>query len=67
MRTDLSMSLSEKVIIMPDRHEAIKIACGLARSGDVVAILGKGHEMYQEIKGVKHNFNDMEELKTVLT
>jgi len=66
MRTDLSMSISEKVIIMPDRHEAIKTACGMARSGDLVAILGKGHETYQEIKGVKHRFNDMEELKNVL-
>jgi UDP-N-acetylmuramoyl-L-alanyl-D-glutamate--2,6-diaminopimelate ligase len=66
MRTDLSMSLSEKVIIIPDRREAIRTACGLAHSGDVVAILGKGHETYQVIKNVKYPFSDIDELRKVL-
>ncbi|MFM7088715.1 MAG: Mur ligase family protein, partial [Candidatus Paceibacterota bacterium] len=66
MRTDLSMNLSEKVIVLPERKEAIKTACGLAREGDIVAVLGKGHETYQEIKGVKHAFDDMKELRQAL-
>ena len=43
-----------------DRKEAIRTACMLAQSGDVVLIAGKGHEDYQEIKGVKHHFDDRE-------
>ncbi|MFN4181398.1 MAG: UDP-N-acetylmuramoyl-L-alanyl-D-glutamate--2,6-diaminopimelate ligase [Candidatus Paceibacteria bacterium] len=66
MRTDLSMNLSEKVIVLPDRKEAIKTACGLAREGDIVAVLGKGHEVYQEVQGVKYPFDDMRELQQAL-
>lgn len=46
-----------------DRREAIKTACTLAKSGDVILVAGKGHEDYQEIKGVKHHFNDKEEVE----
>jgi UDP-N-acetylmuramoyl-L-alanyl-D-glutamate--2,6-diaminopimelate ligase len=49
-------------LTIPDRHEAIKTACMLAQPGDIVLVAGKGHEKYQEIKGVKHHFDDMEEL-----
>ena len=43
-----------------DRREAIKTACNLAKPGDVILIAGKGHENYQDIKGVKHHFDDKE-------
>jgi UDP-N-acetylmuramoyl-L-alanyl-D-glutamate--2,6-diaminopimelate ligase len=46
-----------------DRREAIKTACALAQPGDVILIAGKGHEDYQEIKGVKHHFDDKEEVE----
>jgi UDP-N-acetylmuramoyl-L-alanyl-D-glutamate--2,6-diaminopimelate ligase len=46
-----------------DRKEAIKTAFALAQSGDIILIAGKGHEKYQEIKGVKNPFDDLEELK----
>lgn len=45
-----------------DRHEAIKTACELAKPGDIILLAGKGHEKYQEIKGVKNHFDDKEEL-----
>lgn len=63
MKTDLSMIDSGKVIAIPDRSEAIKKAVNLAKAGDVIVCAGKGHEEYQEIRGVKYHFNDMEELK----
>jgi UDP-N-acetylmuramoyl-L-alanyl-D-glutamate--2,6-diaminopimelate ligase len=63
MKTDLSMELVKKVLINPDRREAIKEAVKIAKAGDIILVAGKGHEDYQEIKGVKHHFNDMEELK----
>ena len=45
-----------------DRKEAIKTACMLAQPGDIILLAGKGHEKYQEIKGVKNHFDDKEEL-----
>ncbi|MGI6073375.1 MAG: UDP-N-acetylmuramoyl-L-alanyl-D-glutamate--2,6-diaminopimelate ligase [Fermentimonas sp.] len=54
------------VISIVDRREAIKTACALAQSGDVVLVAGKGHEDYQEIKGVKHHFDDKEEIENVI-
>jgi UDP-N-acetylmuramoyl-L-alanyl-D-glutamate--2,6-diaminopimelate ligase len=50
-----------------DRRQAIKTACALAKPGDVVLIAGKGHEDYQEIKGVKHHFDDKEEVEKIFT
>ncbi len=47
-------------IIQPDRREAIKTACMMANKGDIILIAGKGHETYQEIRGVKHHFSDRE-------
>ena len=59
----------KKVLAITDRREAIKTACSLAKPGDIVLVAGKGHEKYQEIKGVKHPFDDMqilnESLKTM--
>ena len=49
-----------KVLTIEDRAQAIKTACKLAKSGDIILIAGKGHEDYQEIKGVKYHFNDYE-------
>ncbi|MEK7588277.1 MAG: cyanophycin synthetase, partial [Patescibacteria group bacterium] len=66
MKVDLSMDLSSKVISIENRHDAIIEAVKLARENDVILVAGKGHENYQEIKGVRHHFNDMEELKKAL-
>jgi len=56
----------KKVLIILDRKEAIKIACTLAAPGDILLIAGKGHETYQEIKGVKYPFDDRLVVKEVL-
>ncbi len=55
----------KKTICITDRREAIKTSCLLAQPGDVILIAGKGHEDYQEIKGVKHHFDDREILKEI--
>lgn len=57
---------SKKFFAITDRREAIKKAFELAKENDVIALLGKGHEKYQEIAGVKHHFDDLEELKKLL-
>jgi len=49
----------KKVLSITDRREAIKTACSLAATGDIILVAGKGHEKYQEIKGVKHPFDDV--------
>ena len=48
-----------------DRKEAIRTACMMAEKGDVILIAGKGHEDYQEIKGVKHHFDDREVVREI--
>lgn len=53
----------KKAVSITDRNEAIKMACSVAKSGDIILVAGKGHEKYQEIKGVKHPFDDMLVLK----
>jgi UDP-N-acetylmuramoyl-L-alanyl-D-glutamate--2,6-diaminopimelate ligase len=63
MKTDLTMNNLKKVKSISDRHDAIIEAVKEAKKGDIILCAGKGHESYQEIKGVKHHFNDMEELK----
>jgi UDP-N-acetylmuramoyl-L-alanyl-D-glutamate--2,6-diaminopimelate ligase len=50
----------KKAISIVDRREAIKTACHMANKGDIILLAGKGHEKYQEIKGVKYPFDDME-------
>lgn len=52
-------------LTIADRREAIKTACSLALPGDVILIAGKGHEDYQEIKGIKHHFDDKEEVERI--
>lgn len=54
-----------KVISIIDRKEAIRTACMLAQPNDVILVAGKGHENYQEIKGVKHHFDDKEILEEI--
>lgn len=48
-----------------DRRQAIKVACSLANPGDVILIAGKGHEDYQEVKGIRHHFDDKEEVEKI--
>ena len=55
----------KKVVSIVDRREAIRTACMLAQKGDVILVAGKGHENYQEIKGVKHHFDDKEVLRDI--
>ena len=51
---------------IPDRREAIKVAIENARDGDIILVAGKGHEDYQEIQGVKHNFDDRRMVRQLL-
>ena len=66
METGITADMKRKTVRIADRREAIKTAVMLANKGDVVLIAGKGHETYQEIKGVKYHFDDKEELMKLL-
>lgn len=63
MEQTLGTAARRKFISIADRKQAIKTAVDMARPQDIVLIAGKGHEKYQEIKGVKHHFDDKEVLK----
>ena len=65
MLAGLNAQQMKKVLSIADRREAIRTACMLAQKGDVILIAGKGHEDYQEIKGVKHHFDDREEVRKI--
>jgi UDP-N-acetylmuramoyl-L-alanyl-D-glutamate--2,6-diaminopimelate ligase len=56
----------KKVLAITDRKQAIKTACQLAQPNDIILIAGKGHETYQEINGVRHDFDDMKIVKEIL-
>jgi UDP-N-acetylmuramoyl-L-alanyl-D-glutamate--2,6-diaminopimelate ligase len=58
MLAGIDASEKKKVLAIVDRKEAIRAACMMAKPGDVILIAGKGHETYQEVKGVKSYFND---------
>ncbi len=60
MLAGLDTGQMSKVLSITDRKEAIRTACMLASPGDVILVAGKGHEDYQDIKGVKHHFDDHE-------
>lgn len=60
MLAGLDSQQQKKVISITDRKEAIRTACMMAQKGDVILVAGKGHEDYQEIKGVKYHFDDKE-------
>jgi UDP-N-acetylmuramoyl-L-alanyl-D-glutamate--2,6-diaminopimelate ligase len=61
MKEGLSSDDFKKIKTIANRHEAIKESIKLAQKGDIILCAGKGHEDYQEIKGVKHHFDDVEE------
>ncbi|TDE29724.1 UDP-N-acetylmuramoyl-L-alanyl-D-glutamate--2,6-diaminopimelate ligase [Flavobacterium ranwuense] len=56
----------KKMLTITDRKQAIKTACQLAQPNDIILIAGKGHETYQEINGIRHDFDDMKIVKEIL-
>lgn len=58
MKEDMTIDLLKKVVTVEDRREAIRMAVMLARKDDIILVAGKGHEKYQEVKGVKFPFDD---------
>ncbi|MEO8067747.1 MAG: UDP-N-acetylmuramoyl-L-alanyl-D-glutamate--2,6-diaminopimelate ligase [Flavobacteriales bacterium] len=66
MKAGLTITDRTRSFSVVDRREAIAMACNLAKPGDVVLLAGKGHETYQEIAGVKHDFDDVAVLKETL-
>lgn len=66
MQAGVDVLDAKKTLRISDRKEAIKTACTLAKKGDIILIAGKGHEKYQEIKGVKFPFDDFEILKETI-
>ena len=66
MVRDLDPVQKKKVLVIIDRKQAIKTACRLAKTNDIILVAGKGHEKYQEINGEKFPFDDLEELKQSL-
>jgi UDP-N-acetylmuramoyl-L-alanyl-D-glutamate--2,6-diaminopimelate ligase len=66
MKKGIEPEFTGKVLVIVNRREAIKTACALARPGDILLVAGKGHETYQEIKGVKYPFDDKQVLKEIL-
>jgi len=65
MEQGLSSAAKRKYINIVDRKEAIKAAISFAKAGDIILVAGKGHEKYQEIKGVKHDFDDKQILENL--
>lgn len=65
MADGLKRDQMKKTLLIEDRKQAIRTACTLAKEGDVILVAGKGHEDYQDVKGVKHHFNDKEELLNI--
>lgn len=66
MLNGLTSEQQDNVLCIENREQAIKTACKMAKSGDIVFVAGKGHENYQEIEGVKHPFNDKAILENLL-
>ncbi|MGC3947196.1 MAG: UDP-N-acetylmuramoyl-L-alanyl-D-glutamate--2,6-diaminopimelate ligase [Chryseolinea sp.] len=66
MQAGVTPTEARKTLVMADREEAIKSACMMARDKDIILVAGKGHETYQEIKGVKHPFDDREVLERMM-
>lgn len=67
MQKGVPAAAAAKVLTITDRRQAIRTACTLAQPGDIILVAGKGHEKYQEINGVKHPFDDKEELRAALS
>jgi UDP-N-acetylmuramoyl-L-alanyl-D-glutamate--2,6-diaminopimelate ligase len=66
MIAGVEVQYKAKTLSITDRHEALKTAVMLAKPGDIILVAGKGHETYQDVKGVKHHFDDKEELGKLL-
>lgn len=66
MLAGVEKEFARNVQNITDRHDAIRIACAMARDHDVILVAGKGHEKYQDINGVKHHFDDKEILEKYL-
>lgn len=66
MEEGLTTKQMKNTLRISNRQQAIKTACKLAGKGDIIVVAGKGHEKYQEINGVKHHFDDKEELINIL-
>jgi len=64
MKAGVDIVSKKKVLAIVDRKEGIRTACLLAKKGDIVLVAGKGHETYQEVKGVKYEFDDREIIET---
>lgn len=60
MQVGVPVDRNRFCLVISDRKEAIRTACTMAQKGDIILVAGKGHETYQEIKGVKHHFDDRE-------
>ena len=67
MLAGLNKDEMKKVVAITDRKEAIRTACMMASQGDVILIAGKGHENYQDIKGVKYHFDDKEIVREIFS
>ncbi len=67
MEKGVKITDKAKTLSIVDRKQAIKTACAIAKSGDIILVAGKGHEKYQEINGIKTPFDDKEILKEFLT
>jgi UDP-N-acetylmuramoyl-L-alanyl-D-glutamate--2,6-diaminopimelate ligase len=65
MLAGLDATERQKTIAITDRHEAIRTACMMAHSGDIILVAGKGHETYQIVKGVKSHFDDREIVREI--
>ncbi len=65
MADGLNSSQMKKTLLIVDRAQAIRTSCALAKAGDVILIAGKGHEDYQDVKGVKHHFDDREVVRDI--
>ena len=66
MEADLNTAARRKFLSIADRRQAIRTAFSLAAPGDIILVAGKGHEQYQEINGVKHHFDDKEEMRKLI-
>jgi UDP-N-acetylmuramoyl-L-alanyl-D-glutamate--2,6-diaminopimelate ligase len=65
MKDGLDGTMLKSTLTILDRQEAIRTACMLSEAGDIIVVAGKGHETYQEIQGVKHDFDDRKVLELI--
>ena len=66
MESGIEAQNANKYLRISDRAQAIKTACMMAKDGDILLVAGKGHETYQEINGIKHDFDDMKTVTELL-